>query len=183
MKGFVRKDTLFSLCGLNCGLCSMHLGGHCPGCGEGSQSCKLARCSLDRGGLEYCYQCEEYPCEKYEKIDDFDSFITHKHRKRDMEKAKKLGPEAYGAEQREKIRLLEALLGAYNDGRKKTLYCLAVNLLEVDEIKQVLQTVEGEALPPEKRPGRMAEELKKLAAAKGIELKLRRKKETARETQ
>ena len=176
MKGFVRKDPLFSLCGLNCGLCSMHLGGHCPGCGEGSQSCRLARCSLDRGGLEYCYECGEYPCEKYEKIDDFDSFITHKHRKRDMEKAKKLGPEAYGAEQREKIRLLEALLAGYNDGRKKTLYCLAVNLLEADEIKQALQTVEGEALPHEKRPGRMAEELNRIAAAKGIELKLRRKK-------
>ena len=176
MKGFVRKDTLFSLCGLNCGLCSMHLGGHCPGCGEGSQSCRLARCSLDHGGLEYCYECGEYPCEKYEKIDDFDSFITHKHRKRDMEKAKKLGPEAYGAEQREKIRLLEALLEGYNDGRKKTLYCLAVNLLEADEIKQALQTVEGEALPPEKRPARMAEELNRIAAAKGIELKLRRKK-------
>ena len=176
MKGFVRKDPLFSLCGLNCGLCSMHLGGHCPGCGEGSQSCRLARCSLDRGGLEYCYECGEYPCEKYEKIDDFDSFITHKHRKRDMEKAKKLGPEAYGAEQREKIRLLEALLEGYNDGRKKTLYCLAVNLLEADEIKQALQIVEGEALPPEKRPARMAEELNRIAAAKGIELKLRRKK-------
>ena len=176
MKGFVRKDTLFSLCGLNCGLCSMHLGGHCPGCGEGSQSCRLARCSLDHGGLEYCYECGEYPCEKYEKIDDFDSFITHKHRKRDMEKAKKLGPEAYGAEQREKIRLLEALLEGYNDGRKKTLYCLAVNLLEADEIKQALQIVEGEALPPEKRPARMAEELNRIAAAKGIELKLRRKK-------
>lgn len=176
MKGFVRKDPLFSLCGLNCGLCSMHLGGHCPGCGEGSQSCRLARCSLDRGGLEYCYQCGEYPCEKYEKIDDFDSFITHKHRKRDMEKAKKLGPKAYGAEQREKIRLLEALLAGYNDGRKKTLYCLAVNLLEVDEIKQALQTVEGEALPPGDRPARMAEELNRIAAAKGIELKLRRKK-------
>ena len=176
MKGFVRKDPLFSLCGLNCGLCSMHLGGHCPGCGEGSQSCRLARCSMGRGGMEYCYECGEYPCEKYEKIDDFDSFITHKHRKRDMEKAKKLGPEAYGAEQREKIRLLEALLAGYNDGRKKTLYCLAVNLLEVDEIKQALQTVEGEALPSGDRPGRMAEELNRIAAAKGIELKLRRKK-------
>lgn len=30
MKGFDRKDLLFSLCGLNCGLCSMRLGGYCP---------------------------------------------------------------------------------------------------------------------------------------------------------
>ena len=33
MKGFAREETRFSLCGLNCRLCSMHLGGYCPGCG------------------------------------------------------------------------------------------------------------------------------------------------------
>ena len=33
MKGFTRNETRFSLCGLNCVLCSMHLGGYCPGCG------------------------------------------------------------------------------------------------------------------------------------------------------
>ena len=33
MKGFTRTETRFSLCGLNCALCSMHLGGCCPGCG------------------------------------------------------------------------------------------------------------------------------------------------------
>ena len=27
MKGFTKKETLFSLCGLNSALCSMHLGG------------------------------------------------------------------------------------------------------------------------------------------------------------
>ena len=33
MKGFTRDETRFSLCGLNCALCSMRLGGYCPGCG------------------------------------------------------------------------------------------------------------------------------------------------------
>ena len=27
MKDFLRQEPLFSLCGLNCGLCTMHLGG------------------------------------------------------------------------------------------------------------------------------------------------------------
>ena len=36
MKGFTRGETRFSLCGLNCALCSMHLGGYCPGCGGGA---------------------------------------------------------------------------------------------------------------------------------------------------
>ena len=34
MKGFEREDLLFSLCGLNCGLCPMKLDGYCPGCGR-----------------------------------------------------------------------------------------------------------------------------------------------------
>ena len=48
MKGFTRMETRFSLCGLNCDLCSMHLGGYCPGCGggAGNQSCTMAKCSL-----------------------------------------------------------------------------------------------------------------------------------------
>lgn len=51
MRGFSRKEPMFSLCGLNCALCAMHVGGYCPGCGggEGNQSCAIARCSLGRG--------------------------------------------------------------------------------------------------------------------------------------
>ncbi len=86
MKGFNRPNQLFALCGLNCGLCPMFLNKNCPGCGggEGNQSCKIARCSMEHGGVEYCFHCSEYPCEKYDHIDDFDSFITHRNRRSDM---------------------------------------------------------------------------------------------------
>ena len=77
MKGFERKNQLFSLCGLNCGLCPMLLGNYCGGCGNGNQSCKIAKCSLAHGEIEYCYECKQYPCEKYQHIDKYDSFITH----------------------------------------------------------------------------------------------------------
>ena len=68
MKGFTRSNLLLSLCGLNCGLCSMHLSGHCPGCGggEGNQSCKITRCSLEHRNVAYWGDCGGYPCEKYE---------------------------------------------------------------------------------------------------------------------
>ena len=136
MKGFHRDNQLFSLCGLNCGLCPMHLNKYCPGCGggEGNQSCKIAKCSLEHDGVEYCFRCREYPCEKYEHIDEFDSFITHSNRKADLKKAREIGIEAYNAEQTEKTELLNLLLANYNDGRKKTLFCVAVNLLELQEI-------------------------------------------------
>ena len=52
MKGFNRPNQLFSLCGLNCGLCPMFLNKNCPGCGggEGNQSCKIAKCSMEHDG-------------------------------------------------------------------------------------------------------------------------------------
>ena len=182
MKGFHRDNQLFSLCGLNCGLCPMHLNKYCPGCGggEGNQSCKIAKCSLGHDGVEYCFQCSEYPCEKYTHMDDFDSFITHRNRKADLKKAKEIGIEAYNAEQVEKTEILNLLLTNYNDGRKKTLFCIAVNLLELQEINEILMQIEGN--PEQKRftlkekSSYVAGQFQNVAKRKNIELKLRKKK-------
>lgn len=65
----------------------MFLGKYCGGCGNGNQSCKIAKCSLEQGKIEYCYECKHYPCEKYQYIDEYDSFITHRRQKSDLEKA------------------------------------------------------------------------------------------------
>ena len=175
MDNFKRDNPLFSLCGLNCGLCTMRLGGHCPGCGQGNRPCKVARCAMQRG-VEYCFECPDYPCEIYDHADEYDSFITHLNQKADMAKAQAIGIEAYTAEQAAKVKLLEALLADYNAGREKTLFSLAVNLLEVDEIEGVLE--EAARLDPDmpfKEKARFVSgRLRDIASAKGIELKLRK---------
>lgn len=177
MKGFSRKNQLLSLCGLNCGLCTMRLGGHCGGCGNGNQSCKIARCSLEHGGVEYCCECSRYPCEKYEKIDEYDSFITHRNRTVDMEKLHNIGVDRYNAEQEEKVQLLEYLLSSCNDGRRKTLFCLAVNLLELSDVQAVVDQLMAADLPTVKeRAVHAAALLQKAADAQGVSLKLNRKK-------
>ena len=177
MKGFTRKNQLFSLCGLNCGLCTMRLGGHCGGCGNGNQSCKIARCSLEHGSVEYCCECSQYPCEKYEKFDEYDSFITHRNRKADMEKLRTVGADRYNAEQEEKIRLMEYLLSTCNDGRRKTLFCLAVNLLELSDVRAIVEQLMAADLSTTKeRAVYAAALLQKAADEKGISLKLNRKK-------
>ncbi len=184
MKGFNRQNQLFSLCGLNCGLCPMRLNGYCPGCGggQGNQSCKIARCSMERGGIEYCFQCSEYPCEKYEHIDDFDSFITHQHRKADLEKAQLIGIKAYNAEQTEKKMILDKLLADYNDGRKKTLYCAAVNLLDLEDLRKAFRQIESssdvEMQSLKERSAYAAGLLQEIAFRKNISLKLRKRKKT-----
>lgn len=110
----------------------MRLGGYCPGCGggEGNQSCKIAKCSLQHGKPEYCSHCQKFPCEKYEEIDAVDSFITHQNQKKDLKRQWEIGAKAYQEEQEEKIHILEWLLKNCNYGRKKTFYCLAVNHLQ-----------------------------------------------------
>ena len=182
MKGFNRQDQLFSLCGLNCGLCPMFLNQNCPGCGggEGNQPCKIARCSMEHDGVEYCFQCDEYPCEKYDHIDGFDSFITHRNQKGDLEKAQQIGMESYNAEQMEKVKILNILLSRYNDGRKKALFCVAVNLLDLRELQTILREFERksdmEALTLKERGAFVASLLQDAAAKKNIDLKLRKKR-------
>lgn len=136
MKGFERENQLLSLCGLNCGLCPMLLGTHCGGCGNGNQSCKIAKCSLEHDKVEYCYECRQYPCEKYQQIEEYDSFITHRRKKADLEKAQRIGIAQYNLEQQEKTQILSYLLSNYNDGRRKNFFCVAVNLLELSEIQE-----------------------------------------------
>lgn len=180
MKNFKREDLLFSLCGLNCGLCPMRLDGYCPGCGGGvgNQGCRIARCSLRHGGLEYCFQCPEFPCGQYAHVDDYDSFITHRNRLLDLSKARKIGRSAYQAEQEQKLELLKRLLTDYNDGRKKTLFCLAVNLLELPELRDVARQLDREAVsrkPLNERAAFAVRLLQEKAELRGVELRLRKK--------
>jgi len=150
----VRRYPIFSACGLNCGLCPRYYTdgpSRCPGCGgedflETHCTCSILPC-CERKNIEYCYDCDEFPCKKYDDAGSSDSFITHKNQFKDLEKAKKVGIETYIKEQHEKIVILEELLEHYNDGRRKSFYCVVVNLLELDDIKTVMKQVKKDTKP------------------------------------
>ena len=181
MKGFTRTETRFSLCGLNCALCSMHLGGYCPGCGggAGNQSCAIARCSLEHGGLSFCWQCPEYPCPRYEGFDDGDSFVPHRSRQQDIARARELGLEAYLAQLEEKREILEELLAHYNDGRRKTLFHTAVYLLPLEELRNVMAALSSRpelgGQTAKERALSAAALLQEAADRRGVHLKLNKK--------
>lgn len=185
MKGFKRENLLLSLCGLNCGLCPMKLDGFCPGCGggEGNQSCKIARCSLSHGSPAYCVCCGSYPCEKYQGIDCFDSFITHRRRSADLERVRTIGTDAYNAEQREKVEILRFLLENFNSGRRKSFFCAAVNLLELRDLREAVQPLAAdpavEQMPLKEKSAYAASLLQQAADRRDIDLRLRRKKRDA----
>lgn len=141
IKNFNRTDDLFSLCGLNCGLCGYRLQGNCNGCFKDSfcaAICPMAPCSVKHGNLQYCFECPEYPCKHYDGFDSYDTLVLHRNQRKDMQKAKEIGMDAYHAEQREKMRILNHLLEKYDDGSKDTFFCLAVNRIEVEELQKIL---------------------------------------------
>jgi hypothetical protein len=179
-----RSYPEFAACGLNCGLCPRYYtkgASRCPGCAakgffEVHPSCGILSC-CQRKGIEYCFECSEYPCSKYDGVDLSDSFITHRNQFRDMDKAKRIGMEAYKAELGEKIVLLENLLKNYDDGRRKSFYCLAVNLLELSDIKVIIEQIVRETNPcdPIKDKAKIAARLfQNIADERNISLKLRK---------
>ena len=52
-----------------------------------------------------------------------------------------MGINAYKNELSEKISILETLLANYDDGRRKGLFCLAVNLLEMLDVRHVMEQI------------------------------------------
>ena len=83
----------------------------------------------------------------------------------------RIGEEAYNTEQVEKRQILDRLLAEYNDGRKKTLFCLAVNLLALDDLRTVFEDSDLE-IPVKDRARQMEKRLKERSS---VELKLRKK--------
>jgi len=184
MKYKTRKYPQFSACGLNCGLCPRYYTdgpSRCPGCaGEGFTSahcgCGMLSC-CQRKGLEYCFECDEFPCPKYNGVDSSDSFITHINQFTDMEKAKKIGTATYEAELNEKIKILEHLLENYNDGRKKSIFCLAVNLLDLQNLKAIMKQLADTTTtetPIKEKAAEAAKLFNESAEKKGVTLKLRK---------
>ena len=178
MKGFVREETRFSLCGLNCVLCSMHLGGYCPGCGggAGNQSCTIARCSLEHGGVSFCWECPEYPCSRYDGFDDADSFVPHRKRQQDIAQVREMGLAPYLDQLEERRVILNELLAHYNDGRRKTLFNAAVHLLPLDDLGSVMAALDSRldlaAQPIRERALAAAALLQEAADRRGVSLKL-----------
>ncbi len=154
----------------------------CPGCGGADFSTTRPSCGAlsccKRNGLEFCWQCGDFPCPKYDGADKSDSFITHKNQFRDMGRARRESLDVYIAVLEEKMEILKLLLERYNDGRMKSFYCLAVNLMEIGDIRAVMTKIKEESQPKDSVAERaaLASRLFRSAAHKlGIELALRKK--------
>ena len=175
LENFKRTDGLFSLCGLNCGLCGFRLQGNCNGCFNDSfcaVSCPRVPCSVRHGNLQYCFECPEYPCKHYDDFDSYDTLVLHRNQRKDMQKAKEIGIDAYLAEQRCKVGLLDRLLNDYDDGQNLVFFCSAVNLFSVGDIESILDKadIETTGMGQTKRTEHIVNALKAYAIANDIRL-------------
>jgi len=97
---------------------------------------------------------------------------------KDFEKAKNIGIKAYKKELDEKINILKYLLANYNDGRRKSFFCIAVNLLGLNDIKCVLIQLKKETksvdLTMKEKSLIAVRMFEEIAAEKNILLKLRK---------
>lgn len=88
-----------------------------------------------------------------------------------MIKAQEMGIEAYNAEQHRKVKILKTLLSDYNSGRRKTFYCVAVNLLPLNDVENV--SFRGQTA--KEKEEEIASLFQDIAAQQGVVLKLRKK--------
>jgi hypothetical protein len=77
------SEELIAPCGMNCAVCSRYLAyvnhlrkSHCIGCRPRNQACKylFAKCNginhdMPTGDANFCFECEQYPCEQINRID------------------------------------------------------------------------------------------------------------------
>jgi len=180
-----RAYPQFSACGLNCGLCPRYYTegvSRCPGCGGSGFSGVHPACGplscCGRQGLEFCGQCGQFPCARLEGADLWDSFITHRNQMGDLRRAADIGLEDYIQELNGKMTALRTLLGHYDDGRRKSFFCTAVNLLDGDDVGAVLAELAAQTdgqTPIKERAALAVAALQQRADSGGIDLKLRKK--------
>ena len=63
---------------------------------------------------------------RYRGKDAADSFVSTRHVLTDMARMQEIGIGTYMAELAERERVVHALLAGYNDGRRKTLFCICL---------------------------------------------------------
>ena len=109
----------------------------------------------------------------------YDSFLPHSNLLANLQQVRNSGPEGLLEELSTREGLLLWLLQNCNDGRQKTLFCTAANLLPLDvlesAVQQIRQQIEQEP-DPKKKASLARAALQAAASGCGISLKLHKKK-------
>jgi hypothetical protein len=172
----LKRHDLIGCCGISCGLCPRYQSkakSRCLGCGpDGHCSyCSIFRCCVIKRNYQTCADCTEFPCNKFEKWFDGDSFVTHRKCFPNINKIKEIGIDAFLKEQQERKELLELMLEKYNTGRSASLFCLASALLSIKSLNEALEQIDDIRTD---KPQAFTRLIQELAERENVSLKLRK---------
>ncbi len=135
------------ICGLSCRLCPNYhteTKSRCLGCkseGRMTAGCPFITCAIKKKGVEFCWECQENKtCQKWRNHRDFskqhDTFKCYQKLEDDIALIRKKGLAEFEKLQKIREQLLREMLQEFNEGRSKSYYCIAVTVLEIDELKE-----------------------------------------------
>jgi hypothetical protein len=150
----MKTHPTIACCGIDCGFCPRyHTTGSskCPGCGgpnfsQKHPSCGILNCANKKQNFETCAECKTFPCEKIIHWDAHDSFVSHKISLVNLKQIRSDSLNEFLEKQMKKITILNEFLSNYDNGRNKSLYCLAVTLFSIDKLNQVVDLVQKQII-------------------------------------
>jgi len=100
-----------------------------------------------------------------------------------MAKINKMGIDEYRVNLEQKAQILKYLLDNYNDGRRKTFFCLAVNLLDLSDSENVVRQIKeriAREMTVKEKSAVAVECFEAAAKEKGITLRMNKKMSKAK---
>jgi hypothetical protein len=145
----LKRYPTIGVCGLDCGLCPRYytIGtSRCPGCGgpdfpNKHPSCSFITCCVKKKGLEVCAECSDFPCsrfksnEEYQQLRESSSYPSYRKLMPNQNFIKAHGIQMFLEQQKERMRLLQTMITACDDGRSKSFFCRAAVLLDVQSLR------------------------------------------------
>ncbi len=168
----VKRYPTIAPCGLDCGLCPRYYTAgpsRCPGCAgpgffEKHPGCSFITCCVRDRQLEACGECPEFPCAKCKteserrQVAESPSYPIYAHAWPNLWFIREHGIERFVREQARRIRLLEAMLSDFDDGRSKSFFCKAAGTYEMAALRAAMaharRTIAADGIDPADRKGR-----------------------------
>ncbi len=144
-------------------------------------ACSFVNCAIKKKGLEFCWDCHDFQnCQRLKNHAEYaqlhDTFTCYQKIRDNVASIRKNGIEAFEEEQRTRENLLRQMLADFNNGRLKTLYCIAATVFEIGELREVLHVAAQKAtgMKLAEKAELMHFLLNEVAQKKGYTLKLRK---------
>jgi hypothetical protein len=179
--------TKIGICGLSCRLCPRFYTegeSRCGGCKTESRisiGCPFITCALKKRGIEFCWQCGDAgSCEKWRHHREYgrryDTFVCYRKLEENIGFIRTNGVELFDSVQEKRAGLLLEMLRGFNEGRSKSYYCIAATVLELDELKNAVETAEKSSvgLDSKGKSRRLHAVLDAVAEKRGYSLRLRK---------